>query len=210
MWKNMKDLSIKDFIDSLFSKEPIPGGGAASALVGAISVSLAGMVAGITEGKKGYESYKEDLQRILARANFAKEKLLDLMKADADGYFEVSKLYKLKVETEEEKKRKKEKLEAALVGAAKPPLEMLEVLLEVRELFDELEKKSTPLVSSDVGIGAMLLHAAMKGAAMNVLVNTKLMKNKEVANRIETRVRELLSKDHGRTKALYEEMDLSF
>lgn len=208
--KNMNDLSVKEFVDELFSKKPVPGGGAASALVGAIAVSLAGMVAGITNGKKGYESYTEDLDRILAQADFAKNRLLALMDEDAKAYLAVSEIYKIRVETDEEKLKKQHKLEIALLGAAAPPLDMLEVLIEVRELFDELKEKGTPLAVSDVGIGAMLLHAAMKGAAMNVLVNTKLMKDRETAVRLEDRVRSLLKKDEGRTGKLYESMDLIF
>lgn len=206
----MKNLSIHEFIDELFSKSPVPGGGAASALVGAISVSLAGMVAGISHGKKGYEDFEEDLERIITRANAAKEKLLDLMEKDAEAYLKVSEVYKEKAVTEAEKKEKRERLEDSLLGAARPPFLMLELLLEVREIFDELETKGTPLALSDVGIGGMFLHAAMKGAAMNVLVNTKLMKNEAVARELEERVRNMLSADEGRTRQLYADMDVLF
>ena len=61
--------SCKDFIDVLASSAPIPGGGGASALVGAIGVALGNMVGSLTVGKKRYADVEEDIIRCKKEAD---------------------------------------------------------------------------------------------------------------------------------------------
>lgn len=170
----MRDLTLDKFSEELFSKNAVPGGGGAAALVGALAVSLGGMAANFTVGKKKYETYTADLERILARASELRLHLLSLIDEDAKGYGEVSKAYKIKPMDEKI-------LEKALISAAMPPLDMMEDLREVIDILDELKEKTSSLLISDVAVGAKLAGAALSAAYVNVLVNTRLMKNKAVA-----------------------------
>ena len=43
-----------EFVEVLASKAPVPGGGGASALVGAVGTALGNMVGSLTVGKKKY------------------------------------------------------------------------------------------------------------------------------------------------------------
>ena len=61
--------SCKDFVDILASKEPVPGGGGASALVGAIGIALGSMVGSLTLGKKKYADVEEDIKDLMAKAD---------------------------------------------------------------------------------------------------------------------------------------------
>lgn len=191
----MKELKVHEFLEELFSKKPVPGGGGASALVGAVAVSLAGMVANLTKGKKGYEAVSSDMERILEKAESIKNRLVDLIDEDAKGYLEVDKVYKSIVKTEEEKRSKKERLEEALKKAYFPPMQMIEVLSEAKELFQELEKKGTKLALSDVTIGKMFLETAMKAAEMNVYANTELMRDENFVLEVEERLRKLMGRE---------------
>ena len=60
----MRDLTLDKFSEELFSKNAIPGGGSATALVGALAVSLGAMAANLTVGKDKYKAYTADLERI--------------------------------------------------------------------------------------------------------------------------------------------------
>jgi len=175
----MRNLSLNEFSEKLFSKEAVPGGGGTSALVGALAVSLGAMAANLTVGKKKYEGYNSDLERILRRAEELRYHLLDLIEEDAKAYGEVSKAYKLKRGDEEV-------LEKALVTAAASPLEMMKSIKEVIEILDELSGKTSVLVISDVGVGAKLAEAALSSAYLNVIVNTGLMKDEKKAKEFET------------------------
>ena len=171
----MRDLSLDKFSEELFSKNAIPGGGGATALVGALAVSLGAMAANLKVGKEKYAEYTTRLEEILIRAEELRLHLLELIDEDARGFGEVSKAYKLKPKDEEV-------IEKALVSAATPPLNMMEALKEVIELLDELSDKTSVLVVSDVGVGAKLAGAALSSAYLNVVVNTSLMKNKDMAD----------------------------
>ena len=174
----MRDLSLNEFSEKLFSREAVPGGGGAAALVGALAVSLGAMAANLTVGKKKYEEYNSDLERILKRAGKLRFYLLELIDEDARAYSEVSKAYSIKP-------RDEELLEKALVIAATPPLDMMKALKEVIEILDELSDKTGVLVVSDVGVGAKLAEAALSSAYLNVIVNTGLMKNADTAKELE-------------------------
>ena len=180
----MRDLTLDKFSEELFSKNAVPGGGGAAALVGSLAVSLGGMAANFTVGKKKYETYTADLERILARASELRLHLLSLIDEDAKGYGEVSKAYKIKPMDEKI-------LEKALISAAMPPLDMMEDLREVIDILDELKEKTSSLLISDVAVGAKLAGAALSAAYVNVLVNTRLMKNKAVAQGLEKRAENL-------------------
>ena len=180
----MRDLSLDKFSEELFSKNAIPGGGGATALVGSLAVSLGAMAANLTVGKEKYAEYTTRLEEILIRAEELRLHLLDLIDEDAKGFGEVSKAYKLKPKDEEV-------IEKALVSAATPPLNMMEALKEVIELLDELSAKTSVLVVSDVGVGAKLAGAALSSAYLNVVVNTSLMKNQGMVDSMEKKAENL-------------------
>ena len=50
----VESMTIQEFLDVLSSKEPVPGGGGASALAGALGNALGQMVANLSIGKKKY------------------------------------------------------------------------------------------------------------------------------------------------------------
>lgn len=180
----MRNLTLDKFSEELFSKNAIPGGGGATALVGALAISLGAMAANLTVGKEKYAEYTTRLEEILIRAEELRLHLLELIDEDARGFGEVSKAYKLKPKDEEV-------IEKALVSAATPPLNMMEALKEVIELLDELSDKTSVLVVSDVGVGAKLAGAALSSAYLNVVVNTSLMKNQGMADSMEKKAENL-------------------
>lgn len=53
--------TIQEFLDVLSSKQPVPGGGGASALAGALGTALGLMVGNLTVGKKKYADVEEEV-----------------------------------------------------------------------------------------------------------------------------------------------------
>lgn len=181
----MRDLTLNEFSEKLFSKEAVPGGGGASALVGALAVSLGAMAANLTLGKEKYAEYTDELSTNLEKAEKLRLRLLELIEEDAVGFGEINKAYKVKP-------RDKELIEKALVSAATPPLKMMEAIKEVIDILIIFSDKTSVLVVSDVGVGAKFAEAALKSAYLNVVVNVKLMKDEKTAAEIGEKAERLL------------------
>lgn len=181
----MRDLSLNEFSEKLFSKEAVPGGGGASALVGALAVSLGAMAANLTLGKEKYAEYTEELNANLKKAEKLRLCLLELIEEDAVGFGEINKAYKVKP-------RDEELIEKALVSAVAPPLKMMEAIKEVIDILIVFSDKTSVLVVSDVGVGAKFAEAALKSAYLNVVVNVKLMKDEKTAAEIGEKADKLL------------------
>ena len=182
----MRDLTLNEFSEKLFSKEAVPGGGGASALVGALAISLGAMAANLTLGKEKYAEYTDELNANLEKAEKLRLRLLELIEEDAAGFGEINKVYKVKP-------RDEELIEKALVSAATPPLKMMEAIKEVVDILIIFSDKTSVLVVSDVGVGAKFAEAALKSAYLNVVVNTALMKDEKTATEIEEKADKLLN-----------------
>ena len=181
----MRDLTLNEFSEKLFSKEAVPGGGGASALVGALAVSLGAMAANLTLGKEKYAEYTAELNANLEKAEKLRLRLLELIEEDATGFGEINKAYKVKP-------RDEELIEKALVSAATPPLKMMEAIKEVIDILIIFSDKTSVLVVSDVGVGAKFAEAALKSAYLNVVVNAALMKDEKTAAEIGGKADKLL------------------
>lgn len=176
----MRELSLNEFTNQLSSAAPVPGGGGASALMGAVSASLCSMVGNLTSGKKKYAEYQQDIERIIADAVRLNEDMLALIEKDAEAFEPLAKAYSIP----KEEPGRDEILEKALYEAALAPLEIVKKSKEVSELISELVIKGSRLAISDVGVAASACEACAKGASMNVYINTKLMKDREVAAKL--------------------------
>ena len=173
----MRELDLNNFTKELSSGAPVPGGGGASALMGAVSASLCSMVGNLTSGKKKYAEYQQDIERIMACALELNEDMLTLIEKDAEAFEPLAKAYSIP----KEEPGRDEILEKALYEAALAPLEIVKKSKEVSELISELVIKGSRLAISDVGVAAAACRAAVCGASMNVYINTKLMKDREYA-----------------------------
>ena len=83
-------------------------------------------------------------------------------------------------------------MEKCLADAAAVPMEILELSCRVIALQEEFAALGSSLAVSDAGTGAVFAWAAMYGAALNVLVNTRLMADRERAADMNRRVNELM------------------
>jgi len=196
------NMQIDDFIKCLASKAPVPGGGGASALIGAIGVSLCSMVANLTSGKKKYAQYQSDLEIIIDRAGASADKLLVLIQRDADVFEPLSVAYGIP----KEEPNRDEILENALIAACSVPLEIIYEVSNALDIIEQLSIKGTKLAVSDVGVAASACKCAMEGAIMNVYINTKLMKNREYALKTNTEAESLLTDGAHRCSKIYQQI----
>lgn len=173
--------SIDGFTAMIASSSPFPGGGGASAAVAAIGAALGDMVCEFTVGKKLYADVEDEMQSLMAHAKELREKFLLLINRDAEAFLPLSKAYKL---SKDDPLRDAE-MERCLRIAAAAPLEIFELACEAIELFGPLAEKGSRLAVSDAATGAVFCRAAIYGAAVNVKANTRLMKDREYADRLD-------------------------
>ncbi len=186
--------SCEAFVEVLASKAPVPGGGGASSLVGAIGTALGNMVGSLTLGKKKYADVQEDIVALKAQADALQAKLLELVQKDAAMFEPLSKAYGLPRETEEQREEKARIMEEALKGACSVPLEIMERCCEAIELHRAFAAKGSALAISDVGVGVACCKAALQGASLNVFINTKSMTDRAYAEQINQKAEEMLDK----------------
>lgn len=200
--------SCEDFVAVLATKEPVPGGGGASALVGAIGMALGNMVGSLTVGKKKYAGVQEEIVRLQSRADALQEQLLALVTRDAQVFEPLSRAYSLPKDTEEQRAEKARVLEAALQEACSVPMEIMEKCCTAIQLHREFEQIGAAIAISDVGVGVACCQAALLGASLNVFINTKLMGDRSTAEKLNQKADRMLKKYTALADAIYHDVEM--
>lgn len=175
---------IEEYIEILSSREPIPGGGAASALAASLGSALGSMVCNLTKGKKKYAEYEEDILKILDTMEDKSKQFIAFADKDAEVFYPLAKAYSEKVSEEE--------MEQLLFVAASVPLHLMREIYDILASMDFLAEHGSTLAISDVGVGVSMLRAGLNGAIMNVLINTKMMKDEKKKQDLETEAKDIL------------------
>ena len=199
---SLLDLSLKDFSELLASRAATPGGGGASALVGALGVALGSMVGALTVGKPKYAAVEAEVKALMERAEELRRRLLDCVDADAAAFQIVMDAYAVPKDAPE----RAAVLENALQKAACVPMEILALSCEAIELHQEMGKLGSVLALSDVATGVVFCWSAMYGAAVNVKVNTKSMQDRAYAEGLNARVDALMAQYWPIAEKVYEEV----
>jgi formiminotetrahydrofolate cyclodeaminase len=179
------DLTLRQLLDRLGSSDPTPGGGAAAALAGALGAALVEMTANLTIGRPKLAAVEDQARAIERRAAELRSRLSALADADAAAFDQVSAAYKLP------RDERHAAVQAALITAAEVPLETARIASDVLALAEEAAPLLNPSVISDVMVGALLAHAALNGAMVNVEVNIAAMDDLDAARRFSSELARL-------------------
>lgn len=173
--------SCAAFTDVLASDAPTPGGGGASALVGALAAALCEMAGNLTLGRKKYAAVEPDIREMLSKLGTLRARLLALIDQDAADFAPLAHAYAIP----KDDPARADVMERALAAACVSPMEMMRCLRDVVLLLEEMLEKGSAMLVSDVGVGAALARGALVGASMNVFVNTKAMANEAARQSLE-------------------------
>ena len=175
----IKDASIENFLETLASRSPTPGGGSVVAVMGAMGAALVAMVCHLTIGKVDYEAVSEEMQAILHEVEALRGTLLDFIRADVEAFDAVMAAYVLPKVTDEEKGARSVAIQQALKGATRVPLDCAKASRRVIELSLLVAEHGNPNVITDAGVAVLAAHAALKSSALNVRVNTGSIKDSD-------------------------------
>ncbi|MEG0830342.1 MAG: cyclodeaminase/cyclohydrolase family protein [Anaerovoracaceae bacterium] len=184
--------SCEHFVEILATKQPVPGGGGASALVGAVGIALGNMVGSLTLGKKKYAGVQDEVEILIKQANSLQEDLLGLVQKDAEAFEPLAKAYGMANSTPEEKAEKAKVLESCLGAACLVPLEIMEKCCAGILICQSFAEVGSKLAISDAGAGTTFCKAALEAASLNVFINTKVMKEADQAEEINKRAEKML------------------
>lgn len=198
MEERLTELGCEEFAERLAAREGVPGGGAASALVGALGVALCSMAGAFTVGKARYRDVEEDVSRIIEEADSIRYRLIELVEEDANGFEPLMAAYALP----KDDPTRAETLEAATVSAAMAPLGMVGECCRAVVLLEEMGEKCSRMLVSDVACGALLVRAAIEAASVNVYVNTASLSDRAQAERIDSTCEELVEEYVARAERL--------
>lgn len=196
--------NLGDWVDALASKAPVPGGGGASALGGALAAALGQMVANLTVGKKRYADVQDEMHQSLFALNILQMELMALADKDAEVFAPLAAAYGMPTDTEEQRAEKEQVMEVRLLDASIVPLKIMERASAVLDVVELLAQKGSRMAVSDAGVAAQFARAALTGAVMNVYINTKSMKNREKAEELNEKANRLLTEGMEQADRIYD------
>ena len=182
-------LNCDEFLERLASKEPVPGGGGAAALGGAIGAALTSMVANLTVGKEKFLSVEGEMIRLAAASKYLRKELLQLVQEDASVFEAFMKCYKMPKATDLEKELRQIKIQEAAKMAA-----------EAAEL-------GNPAVITDAAVAALMARAAVRSAVYNVKINLNLISDQDYCSVLVERIAALEQEALSAEKNILEHTD---
>lgn len=188
-----------EFVEVLASKAAVPGGGGASALVGAIGTALGNMVGSLTVGKKKYADVEADIIALQAKADELQKHFLYLVDQDAVVFEPLSKAYGIP----KDDPTREQVMEDALKLACSVPMDIMRACAKSIDIIEEFAAKGSALAISDAGVGVVFAKSALQGASLNVFINTKSMTDKAYAADLEKEADELLTTYCAKADAIY-------
>jgi len=175
----MVEKSCAHFIEILASKAPVPGGGGAAAMGGALGMALSNMVGNLTVGKKKYAPVEDEVKKLLSEGSAIIEALKDLVDRDAEVFEPLSKAYGLPKETPEQIAQKEKIMEECSIEACSVPLEIMRKSFAGIKIHERMGQIGSRLAISDVGCGVVFLKAALLSGQLNVMINLGAIKNEK-------------------------------
>ncbi len=199
------DLSTRELVARLATSDPVPGGGSAAALAGAMGAALVSMVVELTIGRPAAEGHEDELTEIKLAASHLQSDLLSLADADAAAYASVVAARRLPRDTDRDRESRRVQVDAALREAIRAPLATARAAETVLSLVERLAPIGSRNAISDVGVAALMAGTALRGAAMNVEINLPYLDAvDEFAAESATELQTLLADVDARTVAVRE------
>ena len=198
--------SCREFVTVLASSAPVPGGGGAAALVGAVGTALGNMVGSLTVGKKKYADVEEEIIALKAKCDSLQKELLDQIAADAKGFEPLAKAYGIP----KDDPNRDQILEEATIVACQVPMKIMELCCEAIKAIAVFAAKGSRLAVSDAGCGAVCVKGALQAASLNVFINTKTLKNREAAEEMNRKCLGMLDKYCAMADEIFETVKAGF
>ncbi|SRR6266542_3735837 len=173
MNERLVERTLRAFGDDLASSAAVPGGGSAAAYAGAMGAALTAMVGRIAERKETNEA----TTALIAEADNLRADFIRLVDDDSAAYAGVMEAMKMPKTSADEKRARTDRLQSALLAASRVPLEVAKTSRRLLDLCERTVERAATATVSDIGVGAFLAETALRGAALNVMINLASVKD---------------------------------
>jgi glutamate formiminotransferase/formiminotetrahydrofolate cyclodeaminase len=203
--KKLADMSVADFSDETATESPAPGGGSVSAYMGSLGAALGTMVANLSSHKRGWDDYWKEYSDWADKGIALQAELTRLVDEDTEAFNMIMEAFKLPKTNDEEKARRKEAIEEATKNAIMVPFRIMEKAYQAFEVIEAMVERGNPNSVTDAGVGALAVRSAVKGAFLNVRINSAdlgdqqfvdeiIRRGKEIEKNAEEKEQEILQK----------------
>ncbi|NSW94230.1 MAG: glutamate formimidoyltransferase [Bacteroidales bacterium] len=192
--KKLKDLSLEEYMNKTASESPAPGGGSASAYIGALGSALGTMVANLSGHKRGWDEKWKEFSDWACKGKEIQNRLLELVDEDTDAYNKIIEARSLPSETEALKQERDKNIQEAVKQAVMVPFKVMETAFSAFGLIREMVEKGLPGSVTDAGVGALALLACIKGAFLNIKINASGLRDEKFMKDILMRACDIESK----------------
>ena len=190
------NMSVRGFVNETASDCAAPGGGSISALTGAMGAALGTMVANLSAIKKGWEDRVGEFSPWAEQGQLLKDKLVALVDEDTRAFDAIMSAFGLPKDTAEQVVIRKQAIQDASKYATEVPYRTMQMAYECLPLLKQMAEHGNPNSLSDVGVGALCIKTAVRGAWLNVLINAQGLADKPWADNIVAEAKALLAKNH--------------
>lgn len=186
-------LTLTKFTEEVASESPAPGGGSVAAYLAACGVGLATMVANLSSHKRGWDERWSYFSDWAEKGEAIRRKLVAAVDADTDSFNKVMEAFGLPKGTDAEKAARSEAIQQAQIGAVEVPLQVMRTALEGLPIAKAMAVEGNPNSITDAGVGSAALFAGVYGAYLNVLINIKDLKDRNLADRYKAEADQILA-----------------
>ena len=166
---------LGEWLSTLGSADPAPGGGAAAAVLASVAAGLVEMVCNVSAGKPDLADHEQHLTQVREAACGFRLGSLTLADHDGEAFTALLAAYRLPREDPAQQAARREAVQAATLRAATVPLEVAGNGAGIARLAAQLPGRSARSVLSDVGVAATCAAAAIDAAAVNVEINLRAL-----------------------------------
>jgi formiminotetrahydrofolate cyclodeaminase len=180
--------TLAQFLDAAAAKQPTPGGGSASALVGALAAAMGEMVMNYSVGRKSTAVHDAELREVLTEMHRARQLMLALMVEDQAAYEALAETRQLSPDSAQWK----EKFPVALLACIRVPQAIAAAAVAILDLCQRISAISNPHLLSDLLVCADLAMAATRCAMYNVRANARELPDAAERESVETAAMQVL------------------
>ena len=176
--------SVSGFLDELASNSPAPGGGSVAALAGALGTALTSMVCRLTIGKKKYADVQNEMENVLVQSEKLRSSLTTLIDDDTEAFNKVLRAFALPKDIDEQIAQRLNAIQDSTKEAARIPLKVMQLCEQAIGLTKIVAEKGNVNSITDAGVAALVIHAACKGAQLNVQINLGSIKDQNFVREV--------------------------
>ena len=204
--KNLVSLSLEKFMDETASESVAPGGGSVSAYLGALGTALGSMVANISSHKRGWDERWEEFSEWAEKGKLIQNELLRLVDENTDAFNMIMKAFGMPKGSDDEKNERKAAIEKATKNAILVPFKVMEVAYEAYELIEAMVNEGNPNSMTDAGVGALAVRSCIKGAYLNVCVNTGGLEDRKFGDEMKAKAAEINARSEKKEKDIVDKV----